>query len=90
MKAVENMNFKILTKNELKTLHLMAKGYDIKEIATILNVSYTTIKSHLMNIYRKMYSYFPDGNMSNGNKVKLILMYLKYIGVLKEWEIEGI
>ena len=43
-----------LTKREIEILELLAKGYSYKMIAAECFISYTTVNSHVTNIYRKL------------------------------------
>ena len=43
-----------LTKRELETLQLIAKGFSNNEIARILGISKSTVRTHLEHIYQKM------------------------------------
>jgi DNA-binding NarL/FixJ family response regulator len=43
-----------LTKREVETLQLIAKGFSNNEIADILNISKSTVRTHLEHIYQKM------------------------------------
>jgi len=43
-----------LTKRELEVLQLTSKGFSNKEIAGILGISKSTIRTHLEHIYQKM------------------------------------
>ena len=43
-----------LTSRELEVLKLIAKGISNKEIATELNISSRTVKSHMVDIFRKL------------------------------------
>ena len=44
-----------LTCREIEILDLLAKGYLYKEIATELNISKETVKTHIHNIYDKLH-----------------------------------
>jgi DNA-binding NarL/FixJ family response regulator len=50
-KAQENFN---LTKRETEVLILISKGYSYKMIANECNVSYSTVNTHISNIYEKL------------------------------------
>jgi len=43
-----------LTKREQETLQLIAKGFSNSEIADILKISKSTVRTHLEHIYQKM------------------------------------
>ena len=43
-----------LTKTERRVLHLLCEGLNAEEICTILDISYSGIKFHNKNIYRKL------------------------------------
>lgn len=43
-----------LTKREYELLGLISKGYIYKEIATQLNISVDTVRTHIRNIYEKL------------------------------------
>jgi DNA-binding NarL/FixJ family response regulator len=43
-----------LTLRELEILKLIAKGISNKEIAVELNISSRTVKSHMVDIFRKL------------------------------------
>lgn len=47
------LNFN-LTSREIQVLKLLMKGYMVKAIASKLNISYETGRSHLKNIYKKL------------------------------------
>ena len=44
----------LLTEREVEVLRLVAKSYRNKEIAEELGVSYSTVVSHVYNIFRKL------------------------------------
>ncbi len=44
-----------LSKRENEILHLLTEGYSIKLIAYELGIAYETVRSHLKNIYSKLY-----------------------------------
>jgi DNA-binding NarL/FixJ family response regulator len=43
-----------LTKRELETLELLARGFPLREVARILELSHHTIAAHVKSIYAKM------------------------------------
>lgn len=43
-----------LTERETEVLRLIAKGYNSNEIASLLDVTYYTVTSHVRSIYRKL------------------------------------
>ena len=43
-----------LSKRETDVLTAVAKGYTYNEIATMLNISFHTVSSHIKHIYRKL------------------------------------
>ena len=86
------MNFKDLTRKELETLDLLARCYDFKEIAEILGVSITTVKTHLDSIYDKCNV---KGNRSkmqkSADKIRLVLNYLQWRGYLSgDWTMKTV
>lgn len=44
----------LLTDREMETLHLLSEGLPKKQIAAQLNISYTTVDTHVGNIYEKL------------------------------------
>jgi DNA-binding NarL/FixJ family response regulator len=44
-----------LTPREAELLQLLVKGYSVKLIASELNISYDTARTHLRNVYRKLH-----------------------------------
>jgi DNA-binding NarL/FixJ family response regulator len=48
-------NTKQLSERELELLALLAEGFANKEIATRLNISNATVRTHLMHIYEKLH-----------------------------------
>lgn len=50
----KDINLYNLSRRETEVLQLLAKGLTNKEIATSLNLSVTTIRTHLQNIYGKL------------------------------------
>jgi DNA-binding NarL/FixJ family response regulator len=46
---------KLLTNKEHEVLQLLAKGHLYKEISVTLNISVSTVKKHLHNIYQKLH-----------------------------------
>ena len=45
-----------LSTRELEVLHLIASGYTVKEIAQLLFISETTVKSHTKNAREKLHT----------------------------------
>jgi DNA-binding NarL/FixJ family response regulator len=43
-----------LSSRETEVLRLVAKGFSLVEVAQLLQVSHTTVRSHAKNIYRKL------------------------------------
>lgn len=44
-----------LSPREVEVLELLAKGFAYKEVATDLNISYSTVQRHIESIYRKLH-----------------------------------
>ena len=44
-----------LTTRETEILHLIAKGYSNKEIASQINVEVSTVRTHIEHIYEKLH-----------------------------------
>jgi DNA-binding NarL/FixJ family response regulator len=59
---------KILTKREQQIIMLMLEGKNKREIADILSLSFSTIKTNVENIYKKFDVH---------NKVELIIYVIK-------------
>ena len=53
-----------LTPKELEVLHFLPEGLTIRELATKLHLTESTIKSHLASIYRKL-------NVTSGKKAAI-------------------
>ena len=54
-KAAEPDGTEQLSERELEILALLAEGFANKEIATRLNISSATVRTHLMHIYEKLH-----------------------------------
>ncbi|MEO5683619.1 MAG: response regulator transcription factor [Chitinophagaceae bacterium] len=54
-RAAKPGNQYALTERELDVLQLLTKGHSTKAIADKLNIAYTTVRSHLKNIYVKLH-----------------------------------
>ena len=68
---LENTYDKILTKREKDVLRELSKGLLYKNIASELNISIETVKSHCHNIYSKLHATTRTeaiNNYQNGNK----------------------
>ena len=46
---------KSLTDRELQVLGYLAKGYLYKEVADLMNISYSTVHTHIEHIYKKLH-----------------------------------
>ena len=72
-----------LTEREAETLELITKGYSNTQIMNELKIEYTTVKTHIANIYQKF-----TGNLSDDTtehsvmRLRLALEYLKSKGML--------
>lgn len=64
-----------LTKKELEVLKLISKGLTNKEIMNKLCITYTTLKSHIQNIYSK-FGIFRE-SAQGAMRVRAVLIYLK-------------
>ena len=53
-KLTAGLTAESVTDRELEVLTLLAHGKSNKEISTILNISESTVKSHLRNIFTKL------------------------------------
>jgi two-component system NarL family response regulator len=53
-KLTAGLSAESLTDRELEVLTLLARGKSNKEIGTTLNISESTVKSHLRNIFTKL------------------------------------
>ncbi|HEX9758537.1 MAG TPA: LuxR C-terminal-related transcriptional regulator [Nitrospiria bacterium] len=51
---IRNESKNILTKREQEVLKLLAESNTVKEVATILGVSYTTVDAHKTKVMRKI------------------------------------
>ncbi len=69
--VLENPYDKILTNREKDVLKELSKGLLYKNIASVLNISIETVKSHCHNIYSKLHATTRTeaiNNYKNGNK----------------------
>lgn len=75
-----------LTKREEEVLELMSKGFGNTQVADVLNISLTTVKTHVDNIYQKFcISCSADTQgATSALRVKAVLIYLKMKGKLKD------
>ena len=56
-KAFQHDNFSqtiLITDREKEVLKLIVKGYTSKKIATDLNISFSTVKTHRKNLFKKL------------------------------------
>lgn len=70
-KQQEKPDYK-LTKRELEILDYLVQGYSYKMIADECNISYTTVNSHISNIYEKLQVQSATGAVSIALKEGLI------------------
>lgn len=84
------LNYDSFTNREKQIIGLVAHGLSNQQIADDLGISKTTVVTHLTNIYQKTYFEInPDSKDSVIQRVKLILYYLKFKGVLDpNWSIK--
>lgn len=84
------LNYDSFTNREKQIIGLVAHGLSNQQIADDLGISINTIKTHLNVIYQKTYFEInPDSKDSVIQRVKLILYYLKFKGVLDpNWSIK--
>jgi DNA-binding CsgD family transcriptional regulator len=54
-----------LTPKEREVLHLNAKGYEVKEIAMLLQSKPCTVNTHFKRIYEKLRTCFPNLKLEN-------------------------
>ena len=68
-----------LTKTERRVLHLLCEGLNADEICEIMEISYSGIKFHNKNIYRKL-------GVTNRNEAvrKAFLLGLREVGTMVE------
>lgn len=80
-----------LTEQELVILRLHAKGYSTSEIQEKLCIENCTLRTHLNFIYQKLNISLKCSKGSQSPKVRAVLMYLKHLGVLQNWDFkEGV
>lgn len=84
------MNYDSFTSREKQIIELVAHGLSNKQIADDLGISRATVVTYLTNIYQKTYFEINPNSKDNViQRVKLILYYLKFKGVLDpNWNIE--
>jgi DNA-binding NarL/FixJ family response regulator len=62
----------LLTQRELELLTRLSHGNSYKELASELNISVETVKSHLKNIYTKMHVACGTEAVAKGLRLKII------------------
>lgn len=84
------LNYESFTNREKQIIALVAHGLSNQQIAEDLGIAKTTVVTHLKAIYQKTYFEInPDSKDSVIQRVKLILYYLKFRGVLDaKWNIQ--
>ncbi len=65
LKARTRLPVDALSKRETDIAHLMAQGFDYRQISQGLNIAPETVRSHFKNIYKKLHI---------SNKAQLIVM----------------
>lgn len=84
--------FDELTDRELQVLDLFAHGYNAEDIQQKLGISDYTVHTHLARIYEKMTDLVETckrDSSRHSKKVCLVLLYLRYRGVIsKDWYIK--
>lgn len=84
------LNYESFTNREKEIVGLIAHGLSTQQIADDLFISKSTVMTHLRSIYEKAYLEInPDKRAPETVRIKLILFYLKHIGVLdSNWYID--
>lgn len=83
------LNYEDFTSREKQIIELVSHGLSNKQIADDLGISITTVRTHLSTIYSKTYLDINPVKYNKIYRVKLILYYLKFKGVLNsEWNID--
>lgn len=72
-----------LTNRELEVLKLLSKGLNNKEIQQKMFIGLATVKTYLHTIYSKL-GISREGMASSELRLKAALIYLKYMGKLKD------
>lgn len=83
------LNYEDFTDKEKQIVALVSHGLSNEQIADDLGITINTVRTHLSTIYSK--TYFDINPVKNNTtiRVKLILYYLKFKGVLNsEWNID--
>lgn len=83
-------NYESLSEREKEVLELISKGKKTKEVAKLLNISLTTVKTHITSIYEKLCVSTSDIGTS-ATRVKAITIYWKNnIEELKDFNLESL
>lgn len=83
------LNYEDFTSKEKQIVELVSHGLSNKQIADDLGISITTVKTHLTTIYSKVYLDINIKKYNTIHRVRLILFYLKFKGILDpKWNID--
>lgn len=83
------LNYEDFTDKEKQIVALVSHGLSNEQIADDLGITINTVRTHLSAIYSKTYFDINPVKNNTTNRVKLILYYLKFKGVLNsEWNID--
>lgn len=67
------------TKRESETLELIAKGFSNIQIGKLMNIQYTTVKTHLANLYLKFNMNYKSAARTSESSVLRLRLALKYL-----------
>ena len=83
------LNYEDFTSKEKQIIALVSHGLSNEQIADDLGISASTVRTHLRAIYQKTpLEINPDLKYNTTHRIKLVLCYLKFKGVLNsEWNI---
>lgn len=83
------LNYEDFTSKEKQIVELVSHGLSNKQIADDLGISITTVRTHLKTIYLKTYLDINTEKYNIIHRVRLILFYLKFKGILDpKWNID--
>lgn len=83
------LNYEDFTIKEKQIVELASHGLSNEQIADDLGISITTVRTHLNTIYSKAYLDINTEKYNTIHRVRLILFYLKFKGILDpKWNID--